>query len=207
MAQLVLRKALRVGGSPTGRFAAWKPYKKGSIISIGADADPATKKAAKVKSKALLPALPPIPGVPNDVLVALTAASNSMGVPPEVAASVVAAARAGDPTAKKELADAARVYKAAQKGDPVAKKQMAAVVSDMKTGYGPAAQKAAVMSAAVGTVKGTKNFQLRQKAKAESARRFAAAKPVSALPESFLHPSSPWYAKILSYGVGPGVPL
>jgi hypothetical protein len=103
-----------------------------------------------------------IPGEPPDVQVAIAAAASSMGVPPAVAGSVIAAAHAGDKNAKRELDQAEAVYRAAQKGDAVAKKAMAKVVADAKSGYAPAAQKAAIMAAAVGTLKGRAMWQSRK---------------------------------------------
>jgi hypothetical protein len=119
----------------------------GSASVCGADA----KKALGKTSPDIIT---PIPGEPPDVLVAITAAANSMGIPPAVAGSVVAAARAGDKTAQAELNQAETVYKAAQKGDPVAQKAVAQVTKDAKSGYAPAARKAATLAAAVGLVKG-----------------------------------------------------
>jgi hypothetical protein len=114
-----------------------------------------------------------IPGEPPDVQVAIAAAAESMGVPPAVAGSVIAAAHAGDKNAKRGLDQAEAVYRAAQKGDPVAKQAMAAVVADAKSGYAPAAQKAAVMAAAVGTLKGRALWQDR---KAKEGKKNALAK-------------------------------
>lgn len=106
--------------------------------------------------------LPPIPGTPVDVNVATAAAARTMGVPPAVAASTIAASKAGDPQAKRGLAEAARVYNAAKKGDPIAKQQIARVKDDTKAGYAPAAQKAVFLAAAVGQSKGKKNAAARK---------------------------------------------
>jgi hypothetical protein len=128
-------------------------------------------------------------GASADVAVALKAASATFGLPPEVGASVLQAANAGDPTAQKELVEATKVYKAAQKGDPVALKQMNDVMRDMKAGYAPAAQKAAVMSAAVATDKGTKNYKMRQAHAAKAARGKTGTRPVLASRGSMMTPA------------------
>jgi hypothetical protein len=206
MAHAVFRRVLKVGGAPTGAFAKWDPTKKG-IITIGADGGKATGNSPQATGqktqtqKGQAQNYPAIPGVPADVIVALTAASNTFGVPPAVAASVITAARAGDPTAKKELVDASRVYKAAQLGDPTAKRQMAAVIADMKSGYAPAAQKAAVMAAAVGTTKGTKNLKMRKKVQENLTQRYAAADISKQMFPDSVWPAS--FFKIISYGTGP----
>jgi hypothetical protein len=114
-----------------------------------------------------------------------------------VAASVIAAAKSGDPQAKKELIEASKVYKAAQKGDPSAKRQMASVAADMKAGYAPAAQKAAVLAAAVGTTKGGKNYKMRKMVQQRRAVAFANADRAQPVPNFFLPPS---YFKIISFG-------
>jgi hypothetical protein len=179
------RKLLALGGSPIGLFSrikvptmasmrarAWSPFTFGAD-AVGLKWPKPRQKNYFIGAAAGVP--PAIPGVPPDVLVALTASSNTFGIPPMVAASVIAAAKSGDPKARKELNDAARVYKAAQKGDPVARKQLAAVAADMKSGYAPAAQKAAVMSAAIGATKGKKNFDRRKAAQASRNTRAVAA--------------------------------
>lgn len=194
------RKLIALGVSPIGMFSRvclpkllskkpWSPFSFGNEVVgafnfqggvgafnfqgsnvVGADKG---KAKASPKGKPTASNVPPsIPGVPPDILVALTASANTLGVPPAVAASVVAAAKSGDPKARQELNEAARVYKAAQKGDPVARKQLAAVAADMKSGYAPAAQKAAVLSAAIGTTKGAANFKRR---KVQAARQHAMA--------------------------------
>ena len=150
----VLKKSLAIGGPATGRFSQWKPF---PAVQVGEDA-PAKPIPVPMGAKNY----PKIKGVPPDVIVAISAASNTFGIPPAVSASVVQAAQAGDKRAQKDLKDAAKVYKAAQKGDPAAQRQMKAVAADMKSGYAPAAQKAAVLAAAVGTTKGMDNYKRRQ---------------------------------------------
>jgi len=194
IALAVFHRTLKIGGPATGLFSKWQPG-KGGIITVGADAPKIMPKSKKVVDNGNIP--PPIPGVPPDVLVALTAASNTFGVPPMVAASVIAAAKSGDPQAKKELIEASKVYKAAQKGDPSAKRQMASVAADMKSGYAPAAQKAAVLAAAVGTAKGGKNYKMRQRVQQRRAVEFANADRPKAVPDFFLPES---YFKIISFG-------
>jgi hypothetical protein len=105
---------------------------------------------------------PPIPGEPPDVLIAVTAAANAMGVPPAVAASTIAAAKSGDKGARHELQRALTVYEAARKGDPVALRQIAAVRRDTKLGDPTAAQKAAFLAAATGSKKGWSLFKRRK---------------------------------------------
>jgi len=124
-------------------------------------------KPAKPSAALLAQVPPPIPGEPTDVLVATTASANTMGVPPAVAASVIAAAKAGDKGAKKELADAKKVWTAAQKGDPMALKQIAAVKKDHAAGYAPASQKAAALAAAAGHSKGWTNWKTRKAKEAD----------------------------------------
>jgi hypothetical protein len=129
-----------------------------AMPNVGSFVGSAKKPAAK--PSAAVP--PPIPGEPVDTNVAVTAAANSMHVPPAVAMSIVAAAHAGDKNARKGIEEAAAVYKAAQKGDPVAKKQLAAVTKDAKDRDPAALQKAAFMAAAVGTLKGRKLHKQRK---------------------------------------------
>jgi hypothetical protein len=134
-----------------------------SRTGVSGSACGAEKKKIKGAPSQVSPEIPSsIPGEPPDVQVAIAAAAKSMGVPPAVAGSVIAAAHAGDKNAQKELNQAEEVYRAAQRGDPMAKKAMAKVVADAKGGYAPAAQKAAVMAAAVGTLKGRAMWQSRK---------------------------------------------
>lgn len=105
---------------------------------------------------------PPIPGEPPDVLIAVTAAANAMGVPPAVAASTIAAAKSGDKEARQELQRALTVYEAARRGDPIALRQIAAVRRDAKLGDPTAAQKAAFLAAATGSKKGWSLFKQRK---------------------------------------------
>lgn len=94
-------------------------------------------------------------------MIAITAAANTMGVPPAVAASTLAAAKSGDKKAQKELEQALSVYQSAHKGDPVALRQIASVKKDMAAGYAPAAVKAAFLSAAAGASKGARTYKSR----------------------------------------------
>ena len=106
----------------------------------------------------------PIPGEPADVLIALTAAANSMGIPPEIPASMIAARNAGDKGADKEIGDALAVYRAAQKGKKAARAQIAAVTKDSKAGKPDAMRRAAALAAAIGLAKGRSTFQDRKHA-------------------------------------------
>lgn len=200
------RKLVALGVSPIGLFskirvpslAALKARAQ-SPITFGGTFVGRSKQTFVGRSKqTFVGNVPPgIPGVPPDIMVALTASSNTFGIPPAVAASVIAAAKSGDPKARKELNDAARVYKAAQKGDPVARKQLAAVAADMKSGYAPAAEKAAVMSAAIGATKGKANYDKRQKAAAAQKSRAVAAAVVQT---PLASPCTPIWKCPISFG-------
>ena len=144
----------------------------GSRTGMSGSVCGAEKKKIKGAPSQVSPEIPSsIPGEPPDVQVAIAAAAKSMGVPPAVAGSVIAAAHAGDKNAQKELNQAEEVYRAAQRGDPMAKKAMAKVVADAKGGYAPAAQKAAVMAAAVGTLKGRAMWQSRKTKELKDAKK------------------------------------
>lgn len=196
----LLKKAVRVGVSPIGALEGVRTPR--SLVSVGADAPRKQTSPTKGPPASCSAYPPPIPGVPNDVIVAITAASNSLGVPPAVAASVVAAARSGDKKAQGELVSASRVYKAAQKGDPVAMRQMKGIAADMKTGYAPAAQKAAIMAAAVGSRKGAQNFERRKKARAAAMKTPMGPPPSPAQYFPDL-PKPASYFRIISFGDGP----
>ena len=193
----VMKKALAVGGPPTGRFSKWKVT---PAVQIGADAPAKKPIPVPVGAKGY----PKIKGVPPDVIIAISAASNTFGIPPEVSASVVQAAQSGDKRAQKDLKDAAKVYKAAQKGDPAAQRQMKAVAADMKSGYAPAAQKAAVLAAAVGTTKGMANYNRRQSIADANSKAARTLTIPSNPPYEIPMPAS--YFELISFGGLPEIP-
>lgn len=103
-----------------------------------------------------------IPGEPVDVMVAITGAAKSFGIPPEVAVSALAAAKAGEKDAQKKLADAEKLYASASEGDPTAVKQIAGIAKGAKAKKGPEAQAAAFLAAAIGSEKGWSLYKKRK---------------------------------------------
>lgn len=148
---------------------------------------------------------PPIPGEPIDVMVAITAAANTMGVPPAVAVSTLAAAKTGDKNAKRELGAAKAVYEAARKGDAIAMAQMSKAQEAAKTGDPEALRKLAFLAAATGSVKGWENFKSRKGGEVKAIEKRVKA-AVVADKRAELAAQDRRCRAWINFGVGPGWP-